>query len=161
MRKRPHNGVFSFIIYRESSWNSGITSKKASPPHPCFIGGKPSYLRCPYALQPGGEGSPLLIKDPKEAAAIGEIIKKYGLDKPIYVQYWVWFNEVIRGNLGWSHSVAMPVFEAIFFFLPATVELALFATPLIVIGGIILGSLAAARKDRFMDHFTRAMAIAG
>lgn len=53
---------------------------------------------------------------------------------------------VIRGNLGWSHSVAMLVFEAIFYFLPATVELALFATPLIVLEGIILGSLAATHK---------------
>jgi len=55
----------------------------------------------------------------------------------------------------------MPVFDAIMNFLPPTVELALFATPLIILGGIFLGTKAAARKDKAVDHATRVGAIIG
>jgi peptide/nickel transport system permease protein len=38
-----------------------------------------------------------------------EIIKKYGLDQPFYVQYFNWFSQVLQGNLGWSISGPGPV----------------------------------------------------
>jgi peptide/nickel transport system permease protein len=55
----------------------------------------------------------------------------------------------------------MPVTDAIFHFLPTSLELALFAAPLIIIIGILLGSKAAAHKDRTLDHITRLGAIVG
>jgi peptide/nickel transport system permease protein len=55
----------------------------------------------------------------------------------------------------------MPVSQALLTFLPASLELALFTAPLIVIGGIFLGSKAAAHKDKLTDHATRLMAIVG
>jgi len=55
----------------------------------------------------------------------------------------------------------MPVKDAILSFLPATLELAIFTTPLIILGGIFLGSKAAAHKDRAVDHITRVGAIIG
>lgn len=107
------------------------------------------------------ERASLFINDPKQAGDISGIIQKYGLDKPVYVQYGVWMKQVLTGNLGWSRVVSKPVLDAIFYFLPATVELALFATPLIVLGGIFLGSLSAAHKDKPIDHATRTAAIIG
>ncbi|GAI63562.1 unnamed protein product, partial [marine sediment metagenome] len=68
---------------------------------------------------------------------------------------------IFHGNLGWSKVVAQPVTSAIVNFLPATLELAIFATPLIIIGGIFLGSKAAAHKDKTIDHATRLGAIVG
>ena len=55
----------------------------------------------------------------------------------------------------------MPVTRAIWSFLPATIELAVFATPLIILGGIYLGKKAAAHKDKSIDHITRVGAIVG
>jgi peptide/nickel transport system permease protein len=107
------------------------------------------------------ERAGLYIRHAKELAAIPWIIEKYGLHQPIYVQFYIWLKEVVTGNLGWSKTVSMPVLEALFYFLPATVELALFATPLILLGGIILGTWAATHKDKAIDHGTRAMAIVG
>jgi len=57
--------------------------------------------------------------------------------------------------------VGMSVWDAIWNFLPATLELAIFATPLIILLGIFLGTKAAAHKDRPVDHGTRVMAIFG
>lgn len=107
------------------------------------------------------ERAALYIKDPKQFANIAEIIEKYGLNAPIWEQYTTWIGQIFQGNLGWSKVVSMPVTDAIIYFLPATLELAIFATPLIILGGIFLGSKAAAHKDRFLDHATRLGAIVG
>jgi peptide/nickel transport system permease protein len=70
-------------------------------------------------------------------------------------------GEVFQGNLGWSTIVSMPVWDAIWNYLPASIELAIFATPLIILVGVFLGSRAAAHKDRPIDHGTRVLAIFG
>ena len=107
------------------------------------------------------ERAALYITDPKQFADLPNIIAKYGLDQPVWIQYGNWMNEIFHGNLGWSRVVSKPVVDAIIDFLPATLELALFATPLIILGGIYLGTKAAAHKDKPLDHATRFGAIVG
>jgi peptide/nickel transport system permease protein len=107
------------------------------------------------------ERASLYIKNPNQFANISDVIEQYGLDQPIWVQYASWMNEVFHGNLGWSRVVSKPVTSAMLSFFPATLELALFATPVIILGGIFFGSKAAAHKDRFADHATRLGAILG
>ena len=92
---------------------------------------------------------------------MAEMITKYGLDQPVWIQYGNWITQIFHGNLGWSKVVSQPVLQAIWYFLPATLELAIFATPLIIFGGIFLGSKAAAHKDKAIDHATRVGAIVG
>ena len=103
----------------------------------------------------------LYVSDPRQMVNIGEIIELYNLDAPIWEQYITWLGQVFQGNLGWSIVVGMAVTDAIWRFLPTTLELAIFATPLIIFSGIWLGTKAAAHKDRFVDHTTRAGAIMG
>ncbi|MFC1866221.1 ABC transporter permease [Chloroflexota bacterium] len=112
-------------------------------------------------LFPPYQRAMLYITDPKQMTNIEEIIEQYGLNAPIWQQYVTWITEVFHGNLGWSKVVGMSVTDAIVNFLPATLELALFATPIIIIGGIWLGTKAAAHKDKFIDHATRTGAIIG
>jgi dipeptide transport system permease protein len=107
------------------------------------------------------ERAALYIRDPRQFSNIGAVIERYGLNAPLWTQFGVWFNQVIHGNLGWSRVVSMPVARAIWNFLPATVELAIYATPLIIFGGIFLGKQAAAHKDKTIDHVTRTGAIIG
>ena len=103
----------------------------------------------------------LYIRDPKQARHINEIIEKYHLNDPVYIQYFYWIKEVLHGNLGWSKSVNMPVAEALIKFLPATVELVMFAIPTIIILGIWLGKISAIHKDTVIDHVTRCLSIIG
>ncbi len=107
------------------------------------------------------ERASLYVKDARQFANVDAIIEKYGLNEPVWVQYGYWINEVFHGNLGWSRVVSLPVSKAILNFLPATLELALFAAPLIIISGIYFGSKAAVHKDHAIDHFTRLGAIVG
>ena len=103
----------------------------------------------------------LYVSSPQQMRDLPSIIEKYGLNRPFYIQYGTWLGQVFRGNLGWSTVVSMPVAKAIVHYLPATLELAMFATPLIILIGIFFGSKAAARKDKPVDHATRVMAILG
>jgi peptide/nickel transport system permease protein len=107
------------------------------------------------------ERASLYVNNPRQMINIPLIIQTYGLDQPFWVQYGNWMSQVFSGNLGWSRVVGMPVWDAIWRFLPATLELTIFATPIIILMGIFLGSRAAAHKDRPIDHGTRVMAIFG
>jgi len=103
----------------------------------------------------------LYVTDPRQLNNIDEIIQMYGLNEPLWKQYFTWLGQVFSGNLGWSKVVGMSVTDAILNFLPATLELAIFATPIIIMGGIWLGTKSAAHKDGPVDHVTRAGAIVG
>jgi len=107
------------------------------------------------------ERAALYITSPKQFGNIAAVIEQYGLDQPVWIQYGNWISEVFHGNLGWSKVVSQPVTSAIANFLPATLELAIFSTPLIIFGGIFLGAKAAAHKDKAIDHVTRLGAIVG
>jgi dipeptide transport system permease protein len=107
------------------------------------------------------ERASLYITSARQMSDIPAIVEIYGLNRPFLEQYGTWLGQVFHGNLGWSRAVGMPVWNAIWRFLPATLELAIFAAPLIILIGIFLGSTAAAHKDRPVDHGTRVMAIFG
>ena len=98
---------------------------------------------------------------PKNPVAIQEIIKKYGLDQPIYVQYGRWIDNVVHGNLGWSKTAQMPVVQAIETYFPATLELALWSFIPIIVGGTWLGIQAAIHHDTFIDQAARVFSIVG
>jgi dipeptide transport system permease protein len=103
----------------------------------------------------------LYVRDARQLADLPAIIHLYGLDRPVFVQYGIWLSQVFQGNLGFSKVVSMPVWTAIWHYLPATLELAIFATPLIILIGIFFGTRAASHKDRPIDHATRVTAIFG
>lgn len=103
----------------------------------------------------------LYITDPKQLNALPDIIRKYHLDQPVYVQYWDWLRQVLRGDLGWSETAREPVADAIRGFFPATVELGLYAFLCILAIGIWLGTASAVNRDRWIDHLSRVTSISG
>jgi len=107
------------------------------------------------------ERATLYVTSPQQMRDLPAVIERYGLNRPFWIQYGTWLGQVFRGNLGWSSVVSMPVGQAIFHYLPATMELAIFATPLIILTGIFFGTKAAAHKDKLIDHSTRVVAILG
>jgi peptide/nickel transport system permease protein len=112
-------------------------------------------------LLPPASRAMLFVQRPEQATAIAAIIRKYGLDQPMYVQYWRWLDNVLHGDLGYSQSARMPVAEAIRTFFPATLELGLYAFGSIVAVGLWLGTLAAVHKDGPLDNVSRLFAITG
>ena len=60
-------------------------------------------------------GSPLdMMTGPRVTeGAIAARAAQWGLDQPIYVQYWNWLTEVLHGNLGFAYKSGQPVAEII------------------------------------------------
>jgi len=103
----------------------------------------------------------LYITSEKQLFHIDDIIEKYGLRDPFYVQYGRWMSEILKGNLGWSKVANQPVLTAMLRRFPATLELVLYSAPLTIILGIYLGVKSAVHKDTWIDHLTRSTAIIG
>ena len=103
----------------------------------------------------------LYVKDPKLIQSLPELIEKYGLDDPVYVQYYHWITTILSGNLGYSETARMPVVDAIISRFPVTAELVLLSIPITVLLGIYLGIKSAVHRDKIVDHVTRTSSIIG
>src|SRR3954470_2631425 len=60
-----------------------------------------------------------------DPARHAQLLKEYGLDKPILVQYGIYIGKVLRGDLGKSINTHEPVLSEFLTLFPATIELAL------------------------------------
>jgi peptide/nickel transport system permease protein len=101
------------------------------------------------------------VTTPQQAKDIPRLIKQFGLDDPFYIQYVRWMREIFRGNMGWSLVAARPVGEAFWRYLPVTLEMNLFAAPIVILFGIWLGTISGIHRDTWIDHGTRIFAIVG
>ena len=87
--------------------------------------------------------------------------ERLGLNEPLLVQYRVYVTSVIRGDLGDSLYTRNAVLDDLAKTFPATLELILFSTVLMISIGIPLGVLAGRFRDGFFDNFTRVFSLLG
>jgi peptide/nickel transport system permease protein len=83
------------------------------------------------------------------------------LDKPLVAQYGYWLGDALQGDLGISLVTRRDVTDDIREFLPASLELVLFAGLITAVGGIGLGILSARHKDKWADNFIRIFSYMG
>lgn len=67
-------------------------------------------------LPPGDYLSTLVAEleetgDSISQAELARLRQRYGLDQPIYVQYWRWITGVLQGDFGWAFGWNAPVRE--------------------------------------------------
>ncbi len=86
---------------------------------------------------------------------------RWGLDRSLEEQYVVYVGGLLRGDLGVSIRTGRPVATDISERLPATMELALAAMLFSVLGGVLLGVLAALTRGRWLDGLIRLISLAG
>lgn len=77
---------------------------------------------------------------------------KYGLDRPIIVQYFDWMKGILTGNLGKSLITQQPIISDVKQRLPITFELGIIAFILSIIIGIPVGAIAAIRRGSWLDN---------
>ncbi|EFL22161.1 oligopeptide ABC transporter, permease [Streptomyces himastatinicus ATCC 53653] len=99
-------------------------------------------------LAPGDVAVSLAGTDPS-AANVAAIRKELGLDRSPVVQYWDWISGLLHGDLGQSYRLHRSVTSLIGDRLGSTVELAVFATLLVLVMGTALGVLAGSTKRRW------------
>jgi peptide/nickel transport system permease protein len=101
-------------------------------------------------LLPGGPATALLGEraTPERIAAINHA---YGLDQPIWVQYWSYLTRIVRFDLGDSIQNGRPVTDVLRTQFPGTIELTIAALIFAVGVGIPLGYFAARRQGGPLD----------
>lgn len=85
----------------------------------------------------------------------------YGFDRPMYVQYGAWVDNVLHGNLGRSFFLRAPVSQIIAQHFPITATLGISALAFALLLSIPLGVLAALRPNTLIDRIALAIAVAG
>jgi len=89
------------------------------------------------------------------------LLKEYGLDRPILVQYGIYIGRVLQGDLGKSIITHEPVMNEFLALFPATIELALCAILFALLLGIPAGILAAVRRNTVFDHGVMGASLTG
>ncbi len=90
-----------------------------------------------------------------------QLLKEYGLDRPVIVQYGVYIAKVLQGDLGKSMITQAPVLEEFKALFPATMELALCAIIFALLLGIPAGILAAVKRNSWLDHGVMGVSLTG
>src|ERR1700752_1760338 len=109
-------------------------------------------------LAPGNPVSrKLQIGESVKAGAITQDIveqtkKLYGLDKPIYVRYWIWVKQIATLNFGRSYKDHRPVIDKIAERLPITLSLNIISIFLVYVISIPIGVYSAVRQGSFGDR---------
>jgi peptide/nickel transport system permease protein len=108
----------------------------------------------------------LIPADPAKFAAgldatadqIEQTKRNLGLDKPLPQQYLIYLGNLAHGDLGNSIITKRPVRDDLGDYLPATLELTLWALIVITVTGIPLGVVSATRRGGWLDLLTRVLA---
>ncbi len=89
------------------------------------------------------------------------LMKEYGLDKPLYIQYGLWIGKTLQGDFGKSlvtrRSIATELFELI----PATVYLGLAGITISMLIAVPLGAFAAVKRNTPIDYTAQVSSLIG
>lgn len=87
--------------------------------------------------------------------------REMGLDRPLLVQYGTFLRRVATGDLGRSFQTRRTVWDMIVSNAPSTIQLAVAGLGLAVLLGVLLGVLAALRRDTWFDAGIMAFSVTG
>jgi len=104
----------------------------------------------PVALAAGPNATP------QEVQALA---REFGLDQPVWVQYFDYLSGLAHGDLGTSLLTRRPVAADIAAYLPATLELVIAAMTIAVALGIPMGLVTAIWRNRWPDYLSQIVAI--
>jgi len=108
-----------------------------------------------------GDPARLLLPDGSSQEEINELREKLGLNKPIQVQYSIYMQGVIKGDLGTSLYFKKPNLDLIKERIPATLLLTFAAVFGSLLFSLPLGIIAGVKQGTFIDLFAMLFALLG
>jgi peptide/nickel transport system permease protein len=113
-------------------------------------------------------GDPLVIFLGQQAGSgsiseeqLEQLYIRYGLDKPLMVQYWNWISGVVQGDMGESIYYHEEVSELLLERFPVTLDLGIKSFIIYNILGIVMGMIAALRRGTWLDTFATVLSYIG
>ncbi len=106
----------------------------------------------------GANLSQTAMNNPEVVAAFEA---KWGLDKPLWQQYFIYLGNLLQGDLGTSIRTGQPVIQDLIKYYPATVELSIFAMLVAIVLGVLFGVVSAVFRNKPGDQILRAVSVSG
>lgn len=116
-----------------------------------------------FSLQHMLPGDPALVLAGEDTSVetLAEIRQQYGLDQPIWVQYFRWVGAVLQGDLGKSMRHQRPVLDLIVQKFPVTLQLSVMGIIIALVFGILGGVISAFKRDTTVDYAINVVSLAG
>jgi peptide/nickel transport system permease protein len=108
-----------------------------------------------------GDPARTILGNQATPARIALVRHSWGLDQPLYVQYWKFMGRVVHGNLGDSLFYGVSAGHLVLERLPVTLWLIVLSAILAVCISVPLAAIAATKADRAPDHVIRAVPLIG
>lgn len=116
-----------------------------------------------WLLIHGAPGDPIvaLAGEDGDAAYYAMMRDRFGLDRPLYEQLFVYLGRLARGDLGFSYRQNLPATSVVLQQLPGTLLLVVPALLLATLLGIVLGTYAASHRNKPVDGVVRTVTLLG
>lgn len=108
-----------------------------------------------------GDPARLVLGSLASQEAVDSLRAEMGLDQPIWVQYWTYVTDFIRGDWGFSYTAGQDVAEQISLRLPASLELGLWAFIFAFVAAVVLALASVYRRRPVVDGVVRGAAFLG
>lgn len=108
-----------------------------------------------------GDPATLLLVESATPEQIHEAREKWGLNKPIPVQYAIFLGRALQGDLGDSLFFKQPALEVLLERMPATLQLSAAALLFSLSVAIPVGILSALKRDTIWDFLGTSLAMLG
>jgi oligopeptide transport system permease protein len=115
-----------------------------------------------FFMMRAAPGGPFMAEREIPAEARAQLLRTYGLDQPLGVQYLRFLSNAVRFDFGPSYKYpARQVREIIAEAFPVSLELGAWALLVAVLIGVPIGTIAALRQNTAVDAAAMGLALAG
>ena len=108
-----------------------------------------------------GDPATAALGDYASEEAVEAMRERMGLNDPLYVQYFRFLGNILRGDLGTSMITGTPINESIRSVLPYTLQLTLSAVVIGALLGVPVGVYTAVKRNSIADYTGRVLSLAG
>lgn len=112
-------------------------------------------------LTPGDPVQIMLQGSNATPEQVATLRHQLGLDQPLYIRYGKYLADAVRGNLGTSFQTREAVHSMVATQLPATLQLTFAALFFAVALGLVMGIVAAVRRDSWLDTISMNISLFG
>jgi peptide/nickel transport system permease protein len=102
-----------------------------------------------------------MVAQDTSAAERAQISQTLGLNDPVLVQFARYFGNAMRFDFGMSYQFRQPVAALLKERMPATLELAICATLIATVFGILMGVYSALRRDSLLTRVFQVVSLIG
>ena len=108
-----------------------------------------------------GDPTALFIDPNVKPEELARVRANWGLDQPVYVQYFVWLKNAVLLDFGRSYTTGQPVISEVAERLPMTLLLMIPSFILTLLITIPVGVISAVRKNSWFDNTFTVLSFAG